>query len=107
MLIVLNTDLVYTLMYKFGVNTSSRAVWGVSLRPLACWDCGFESRRGNGCLSVVCHKMSAGRLCVGPITRPEESHRFYLTESDREASRMGKSWSTRGCCDIEKKKLGY
>ena len=31
----------------------------VDLRPLACWDCGFESRRGHVCLSVVsvvcCH----------------------------------------------------
>ena len=23
------------------------------LRPLACWDCGFESHRGHRCLSVV------------------------------------------------------
>jgi hypothetical protein len=23
------------------------------LRPLVCWDCGFESRRGHGCLSLV------------------------------------------------------
>jgi hypothetical protein len=29
------------------------AVWGVGLRPLACWDCGFKSRRGHGCLSLV------------------------------------------------------
>ena len=28
-------------------------VYGVGLRPLACWDCGFESRQGRGCLSVV------------------------------------------------------
>jgi len=26
---------------------------GVGLRPLACWDRGFESHRGHGCLSVV------------------------------------------------------
>ena len=26
---------------------------GVGLRPLACWDCGLESRRRHGCLSVV------------------------------------------------------
>jgi len=26
---------------------------GVGLRPLASWDCGFESRRGPGCLSLV------------------------------------------------------
>ena len=25
----------------------------VGLRPLACWDCGFESHRGHGCLSCV------------------------------------------------------
>jgi hypothetical protein len=25
----------------------------VDLRPFAYWDCGFESRRGYGCLSVV------------------------------------------------------
>jgi hypothetical protein len=24
-----------------------------SLRPFACWDCGFESHRGHGCFSVV------------------------------------------------------
>ena len=32
---------------------SGRAVWGVGQRQLACWDCGFESLRGHGCLSVV------------------------------------------------------
>jgi len=26
---------------------------GVGLRPLACWDCGFESRWGHGRLSVL------------------------------------------------------
>ena len=34
-------------------GSSDRAVWGVCLRPLACWDCGFDSNRGHGCLSVV------------------------------------------------------
>ena len=29
---------------------SGRAVWGVGLRPLACWDCGFESHRGVLCV---------------------------------------------------------
>jgi hypothetical protein len=35
---------------------SGRAVSGVGLRPLACWDCGFESHRGHGCyvVSVMC-----------------------------------------------------
>jgi hypothetical protein len=26
---------------------------GIGLRSLACWDCGFESRLGHGCLSLV------------------------------------------------------
>ena len=27
---------------------------GEGLWPIACWDCGFESRRGHGCLCYVC-----------------------------------------------------
>ena len=37
----------------FTADPSCRAVWRVGLRRLACWDCGFESHRGHGCLSVV------------------------------------------------------
>jgi hypothetical protein len=32
---------------------SDRAVYGVGPRPLAYWDCGLESRRGHGYLSLV------------------------------------------------------
>jgi hypothetical protein len=41
-----------------------RAVYGVGLRPLAYWDCWFESSRGHGCLSlvgVVCCQQSSLR----------------------------------------------
>jgi len=51
-----------------------RTVFLRSLWPLACWYCVFESRREHGCLSlasVVCY------LCVGPITRLEESYRLW------------------------------
>jgi hypothetical protein len=27
---------------------------GVSLRPIACWDCGFEFLQGHGCQVQVC-----------------------------------------------------
>ena len=37
---------------SFHTGPSGRAVKGVGLRPLACWDIGFESRRWHGCLSV-------------------------------------------------------
>ena len=44
---------------EFHADSGGRAVCGVGLRPLACWDCGFESRRVQGCLSLVsvvcCH----------------------------------------------------
>jgi hypothetical protein len=47
----------------------------VGLRPFACWDCGFESFRGHGCLSLVqslcCQvEVSATGRCLvrrGPI----------------------------------------
>ena len=29
------------------------AVKGVGLRSLHCWDCGFDSRRGHECLSLM------------------------------------------------------
>jgi len=35
---------------------------GCGLRPLVCWECGFESRRGHGSLShvfVVCCQIEA------------------------------------------------
>jgi len=45
----------------------------MGLRPLGCWDCGFESRQRQGCLSVV-SCVSGGGLCVGLINRPEDSY---------------------------------
>ena len=35
------------------VLSNDLAVWGVGLRPNACWDCGFESRRQHVYLSFV------------------------------------------------------
>jgi hypothetical protein len=35
-------------------HASGRGVYGVGLRPLACWDCGFESPQKRGCLSSLC-----------------------------------------------------
>ena len=37
----------------YRAKPSGRAVYGVGLRPLACRECGLESHRGHGCLSVV------------------------------------------------------
>jgi hypothetical protein len=49
------------------------AVEGVGLKPLECWDCGFESRSVHGCSSLVfavCGVDSS--LADGLITRSEE-----------------------------------
>jgi hypothetical protein len=42
-----------TVTYFFEADPSGRAVEGVGLQLFACRDCGFESRRGHVCLSVV------------------------------------------------------
>jgi len=38
---------------KQSADPSGRAVYGVSLQALVCWDCGIESRRGHGRLSLM------------------------------------------------------
>jgi len=38
---------------KKNTGSSGRAIEGVGLRQLACWNYRFESHRGHGCLSVV------------------------------------------------------
>jgi hypothetical protein len=50
----------------------------MGLRPSACWDPGFESHQWHGCLSLVKYWVLSDRgLCVGLITRPEESYRRW------------------------------
>jgi hypothetical protein len=43
-------------MYIIYADQSGRMVQGLGLRPLACWDCGFESLQGHdvSVVSVVC-----------------------------------------------------
>jgi hypothetical protein len=73
-------------------DLNGRAVYGVLLRPLACCDCGFESCRGHGCLSllnVVCCYPSRGVL-PGVVCLSE--------------GYMRRLWHTRWCHTIGKKK---
>jgi hypothetical protein len=49
-----------------------RAVLGEGLRTIACWDCGFESCRPHGCLSllsVVCGQVEVSDLGQLPVQR--------------------------------------
>ena len=41
------------LLCCFGSGCNAGAMKGVRSRLLACWNCGFETRWGRGCLSVV------------------------------------------------------
>jgi hypothetical protein len=76
----------------------------VGLRPLACWDRGFESHRKHGCLSpvndVFCQvKVSASGWSLVKRSPAE----CDVSECDREASIMRRTWSTGGCGDMREK----
>jgi hypothetical protein len=59
-------------LVKSYIHWGRHVVWGVGLRLLVCWDCGFESRLRHGCLSVMnvvcCHR----GVCDRPAHYPEE-----------------------------------
>jgi hypothetical protein len=55
-------------------------------------------------VSFECCVLSGRGLCAGLITRPEESYRKCgWSERYREASKMRRACSTRGCHAMEKK----
>jgi hypothetical protein len=54
-----------------GADPSGRAVCGVDLLPLTCWDGGFESRRANGHLMNVV-------FCQSFLRRADPSSREVL-----------------------------
>jgi len=65
----------------------------LGLRPLACWDCGFDSRRGHGCVSCECYVLSSRGLCDRLITRPEQSYQTWcVVVYDIETSWMRRPW---------------
>jgi hypothetical protein len=48
-----SSSFIYEEQWRRGADPSGCTVYGVGLRQLACWDFGFESLRGHGCLSIV------------------------------------------------------
>ena len=54
--------------------SSLRPQWLRGLWPLTCWDCGFESHRGHGCVFCDCCVLLGSGLCDELIARPEESY---------------------------------
>jgi hypothetical protein len=58
-------------------------------------------------VSCECCVLSGRCLCVGPITRPEESYRVSVSERDRVASKVRRPWPTRDCCAMGRKYLTF
>ena len=87
---------------------SGRAVEGVVLWPLACWDRGFKSHRGAWMfVCCECCVLSGRGLCDELITRPEESYRLCcVVVCDLETSWMRRPWPPGGAVAPNKKKLG-
>ena len=59
------------------------------LRPLDCWDCGFESRLWNGCLSLV------SVVCCQVDVSAMISYSSRVCEYDRETSTLRRPWPIR------------
>ena len=69
---------------------------------LACWDCGFESRRGHGSLSrvsVVCCQLEVSASDWSLVQRNPTD--CGVSECVREASTIKSPWQTRVCCAME------
>ena len=75
----------------------------MDLRQLACWDCGFESRRGLGCLSVVSVVCCQVEVCVASWSLVQRSTtECGMSERDHESSIMNRPCPTGGCLAMEK-----
>jgi hypothetical protein len=85
-------------------DLKGRTMYGVYLRTLGCWDCGFECLRGHGCLSlvnVVCCLVEVSAKGWSLVQRrPTECG---VSECDREASIMRRPSPTGGCRATKKK----
>jgi hypothetical protein len=69
----------------------------MSLRPLACWECQFESRRWHGCLSIVRVVFWQVEFsATGWSLVQRNSTECGASECDREASITGSPWPTGG-----------
>jgi len=77
-------------------DPSGRAVLGVGLRSLDCWDCGFESRRRHRCLSLVIVVYCQVDVCASCWSLVQGSTTDCdVSECDREASTMRSSWPSK------------
>jgi hypothetical protein len=75
---------------------------GVGMRPLACWDSGFQFRQGQWCLYLVIVVYCQAEVTASGRSPVQRSpNKCGVPECDREASIMS-PWPTRVCCAMEK-----
>ena len=78
----------------------------MGLRPLACWDCKFESSREHGCLSFVCDLCCQVEVSVLGLSLVQMSLTDCgVSEYDHGSLIMRRLWST-GLLRHGKKILG-
>jgi hypothetical protein len=76
----------------------------MGLRLLVFWDCGFEFCRGHGCLSLLSVVYCQVDFPASGWSLVQmSSTKCGVSEYDREASIMRRSWPTRCCCSTLKK----
>ena len=71
----------FDIVYPRAPGSTGHSIYGVGLRSLACWDCGFESRRLHGCFSVVgvvCCQVEVS--ATSWFTRLDESYRVWRVD---------------------------
>jgi hypothetical protein len=85
-------------------NSSGHTVYAVGLRPLACWDCGFETCRRHEYLSVVGILYCKVEVFASgwSLVRGSPSE-CGVSKCDHESSIMRRPWPTRDCCAMGKK----
>jgi len=89
-------------VHLVSADPAIRAVSGLGLRPLCCWDFGFEFRLGHGCLSPVnlaCFHVEISATDRSLVQRsPTECG---VSECRLETSVVRRPWHIRGCCTKE------
>jgi hypothetical protein len=86
-------------------EASGRAILSVGLRTLACWDCGFESRRGHGCLSSVLCIVTQWSLRLGDPSPREALPSMSVSAIRCNNNPLHLQWaSRRGQTEKERKK---
>jgi hypothetical protein len=80
-------------------DPSGRAIAGVGLRPLACWDGGFESHRGHGCFCCVCCIRTIARN-ISDIKKERRIQRYKVDQTNKQDEEKKNSRWGHGCLSV-------